>query len=84
MLILEPTNRFNGLFIELKIKSPYKKNGEMFKDEHLLAQKHYIDKLNQKGYFCCFAWEFEEIKKLIDDYIKNKLDIDENFKLINI
>lgn len=79
LLILEPNKSHNGLFIELKTKSPYKKNGEIFKNDHLLGQQHSIDHLNQKGYFCCFAWEFEVIKKLIDDYLKDNLDIDENY-----
>lgn len=81
LLILEPNKSHNGLFIELKTKSPYKKNGEIFKNDHLLGQQHSIDQLNQKGYLCCFAWGFEDIKKLIDDYIENKLDIDKNLKL---
>ena len=81
LLILEPNKSHNGLFIELKTKSPYKKNGEIFKNDHLLGQQHSIDQLNQKGYLCCFAWEFEDIKKLIDDYLKDNLDIDENLKI---
>ena len=81
LLILEPNKSHNGLFIELKTRSPYKKNGEIFKNDHLLGQQHSIDQLNQKGYLCCFAWEFEVIKKLIDDYLKDNLDIDENLKI---
>lgn len=81
LLILEPTSKFSGLFIELKTKSPYKKNGEIFKNDHLLGQQHSMNQLSQKGYLCCFGWRFEVIKKLIDDYLKDNLDIDKNLKI---
>lgn len=39
LLILEPNKFYKGLFIELKIKSPFKKNGELYSDEHLEGQQ---------------------------------------------
>lgn len=39
LIILEPKNGFNGLFIELKVQSPFKKNGELLKVDHLHRQQ---------------------------------------------
>jgi len=72
LLILEPRNGYSGLFIELKIATPFKKNGEIKAStkDHLKGQLESIEKLNQKGYKACFAVGFEETKKIIDDYLK--------------
>ncbi|HET8839728.1 MAG TPA: hypothetical protein VFM82_12130 [Flavobacteriaceae bacterium] len=70
LLILEPRKGYAGLFIELKVKSPFKKNGELLKNEHLEGQMKTIQELNRKGYSACFQWRFETIKKMIDDYLK--------------
>ena len=73
LLILQPNTKFKGLFIELKIKSPFKKNGELFKNEHLEGQQKAIDKLNELGYFACFSVGFDETKNVIDKYLSNKI-----------
>jgi hypothetical protein len=72
LLILEPRNGYNGLFIELKIATPFKKDGTIKAStkDHLKGQLESIEKLNQKGYKACFAVGFEETKKIIDDYLK--------------
>ena len=70
LLILEPRNGYAGLFIELKTKSPYKVNGELKKDEHLEGQEKSLNDLTEKGYKAVFAWTFDMVKKLIDEYLK--------------
>lgn len=70
LLILEPKGKFSGLFIELKTKSPFKKNGKIFKNHHLECQQKSMNKLSEKGYLCSFEWDFEVIKKKIDNYVK--------------
>lgn len=70
LLILEPRNGYSGLLIELKAKSPLKKNGELLKSEHLEKQQRTIDKLNKKGYLSMFSTGFDETKKIIDNYLK--------------
>jgi len=72
LLILEPNKFYKGLFIELKIKSPFKKNGELLKNDHLETQQLAIHKLLNKGYYACFKWEFDDIKELINWYMKNR------------
>jgi hypothetical protein len=72
LLILEPRKGFSGLFIELKIDTPFKKDGQIkaSKDNRLENQLKAINSLNQKGYFCCFSWSFDMTKQIIDDYLK--------------
>lgn len=73
LLILEPNKSYKGLFIELKIKSPYKKDGvTLLKNDHLEAQRLSIERLSSKGYLCCFKWEFDDIKELINWYMRNR------------
>ena len=69
LLIFEPKGNFSGLFIELKVKSPFKKNGEIFKDEHLEAQLKTINDLKSKGYYACFSWSFEMTISIINQYM---------------
>jgi hypothetical protein len=72
LLILEPRNGYSGLFIELKITTPFKKDGTIKAStkDHLKGQLRSIELLNEKGYKSCFAVGFEETKKIIDDYLK--------------
>jgi len=69
--IYYPTYEYHGLFIELKIKSPYKKDGTLYKNEHLEAQQRTIDELNKRGYFATFATGFDEAKEIIDKYLNS-------------
>jgi hypothetical protein len=72
LLILEPKGVYCGLFLELKIATPFKKNGDIkaSSKDHLKLQYESLEKLKQKGYFCSFSWGFEMTKNLIDDYLK--------------
>ena len=72
LLILEPNKFYKGLFIELKIKTPFKKNGELLKNDHLEAQQKSINLLIAKGYCAFFKWEFDDIKELIRWYMSNR------------
>ena len=71
LLILEPKNGFSGLFIELKIDTPFKKNGEIkaSKDNRLENQLKAITLLKQKGYSAHFSWSFDMTKEIIDNYL---------------
>lgn len=72
LLIFEPRNGYAGLFIELKIKSPFKKNGELYSNKHIEGQAQTIAALQKKGYKACFAWSFDQIKIIIDNYLQKK------------
>ena len=73
LIILEPNEKYCGLFIELKVVTPYKKDGQLKKCEHLEGQQKSINDLKSKGYYATFSWGFDMTKNIIDDYIKNKL-----------
>lgn len=73
LLILEPNEKYYGLFIELKIESPYKKNGDLKSSEHLEGQLKSINQLKERGYYACFSWGFQMTKEIIEKYLKNQL-----------
>ena len=75
MMVFHPSDYYKGLFLELKVKSPYKKDGTLLKTQnnHLEGQQHAIDRLNKLGYCALFAWDLEDIKKIIDNYFENYL-----------
>ena len=71
LLILEPRGVYSGLFIELKVNSPYKKDGTLLSDEHLEGQDRTLNELRDKGYFTCFSWSFDMTIEIINRYLKN-------------
>lgn len=70
VIVFEPRGSFAGLFIELKVESPYKLNGELKSDQHLREQSETIEDLKKRGYHASFQWEWENIIKLINWYLK--------------
>ena len=68
--IYESRGGYNGLFIELKRETPYKKYGAIKKSEHLKEQLEMQNKLMCRGYFAQFCWNFDMTKRLIDNYLK--------------
>jgi len=72
LIIFEPKGCYNGLFIELKIDSPFKKDGTLKKSEHLDGQWKSILDLRRKGYYANFATGFDEAKNIIDWYMSLK------------
>jgi hypothetical protein len=71
ILILEPKNNFCGLFIELKLETPFKKDGTIkaSANDHLKGQLDTIEKLNAKNYYAVFSWGFDMTKEIIDNYL---------------
>ncbi|MEG0848522.1 MAG: hypothetical protein RSH24_01570 [Flavobacterium sp.] len=70
LIIFAPRGIYHGLFIELKTKTPYKKNGTLLENAHLKAQEETIKNLRELGYYADFRWNLEEAIKLIDWYLK--------------
>jgi len=64
-----PTKKYGALFIELKITSPFKKDGTLKKNKHLETQNKYHQILRNKGYKVEFGTGFDECVKIIEDYI---------------
>lgn len=69
LIILHPSGQYHGLFLELKIESPYKKNGEIKSNEHLQGQAKSIIELTKRGYYAVFAIGFDNAKMFIDEYL---------------
>jgi hypothetical protein len=69
ILILEPRGVFCGLFLELKVDSPLKKDGALKKSDHLERQAKSLRELSNKGYYARFSWGFEMTKEIITDYL---------------
>lgn len=71
LIIFQPNESYAGLFIELKVKAPFKKNGELRKDEHLINQQNSMFDLTRKGYFTAFSWSYEMTINIIENYLNN-------------
>lgn len=70
LMIFEPRNGYHGLFIEIKVKSPFKKDGSLLKNEHLEGQAETLKKLNELGYFATFGVGFDDCIEIIKKYMK--------------
>jgi hypothetical protein len=73
LYLLEPRGKYSGLILELKAKNIYKRDGTLYKDEHLEDQQRTINLLNEKGYYATFAVGFDQSIKIIEDYLNNRL-----------
>ena len=71
IIIFQPNKCFHALFIEVKAKSPFKKDGTLFADKHLQEQQDMKTRLNNLGYYAEFVWSFNQATKIIDDYMNN-------------
>lgn len=76
LFIAEPRGKYCGMYVELKAdgNSPYKRNGELKKSEHLTEQEAMLNKLNSRGYAAEFACGFDEAKKIIDEYLWQEIE----------
>ena len=74
LLIFEPRGNYHGLFIELKVETPFKKDGDIkaSQDDHLLKQNKTLFNLYDIGYYACFAWTFEMAVKIIKEYMNQE------------
>lgn len=75
LAVYEPKGSYHGLFIEIKTlqNSPFKKDGSLKSDKHVIEQAHIIEKLKKRGYYARFCVGFDEAKRCIDDYMNCKL-----------
>jgi len=69
LVIYEPKNNYAGLFIELKIETPYKKNGNLKSNTHLQEQAEMLSELEKRGFKAVFGWSFDMVKDIIDNYL---------------
>lgn len=76
LFIAEPRGCYHGMFLELKIKFPYKKNGELKTDAHIQEQAEMLEALRQCGYVAEFASSFDMAKAYIDTYMMGMVGYD--------
>ena len=70
LIIFEPNINHCGMFLELKVESPFLKDGITPKSEHISGQQKSINDLRKKGYYANFGVGFEDCKKQIDEYMR--------------
>jgi glycerophosphoryl diester phosphodiesterase len=71
LIIFQPNKYFHGLFIEMKVETPFKKDGAIkaSQDDHLLKQQQTLQRLTERGYCACFSWTLEQTIKIIETYL---------------
>lgn len=72
LFVCKGIGKWLGLFIEIKVNSPFKKDGQVKTDQHLQEQATIHAQLSNEGYRAQFGVGFEGCKKIIDDYLLNK------------
>ena len=70
LIIFQPTILHFGMFLELKIETPFLKNGITPKSEHISGQLKTIKDLRNLGYYADFGVGYDDCKKQIDEYLK--------------
>jgi hypothetical protein len=71
LIIFHPKKQYNGMFLELKVATPYLKDGHTPKTEHIAGQLKTIQDLRYLGYYANFGVGFEDCKKQIDLYFNH-------------
>lgn len=71
LFIAEPSGKWHGLFIEIKIEgeSPLKKDGTLKADEHVREQHAMLCELQSKGYKAVFGVGLEQCREIINGYL---------------
>jgi hypothetical protein len=79
LFILKAMHGFNGLFIEIKKEGTtiYDKKGRPA-TEHLKTQFETMERLKECGFFATFGIGFNNCKRIIDRYLKEKTNHFEN------
>jgi hypothetical protein len=73
LFIAKPNKYYHGLFLELKADnaSPFKKDGQLKKNEHLETQAKMHDHLRNEGYEVKFTVGLKDTIEIIEDYMEN-------------
>lgn len=83
LAIFAPRGNYHGLFLELKVESPFKKDGTLRaqtvtvkkngmvvdKYDHLKEQDRALRMLRGLGYKAEFCWSIDQAMKIIDEYL---------------
>lgn len=69
MVIFIPKNGGGAMFLELKAETPWRRDSDLKKGEHLARQWETIQRLRELGYHADFYWDFEMAKAAIREYL---------------
>jgi len=69
LIIFRPMGGYSAMFLELKVETPWKKNGDLKKSEHLEGQWQTILDLRKEGYWADFSWGFDNSINHIKNYL---------------
>lgn len=74
LFIAYPSNAWHGMYLELKRldATVYLKNGELSTNAHIQEQAATLRDLRDLGYYAEFAVGFEDAKRQIDKYLRNR------------
>jgi len=73
LFIFHNNGKYSMLVLELKVETPFKLNGMLKSNEHLIKQKNYLDYLNREGAFASFGVGVTNSIAIIDNYMHNEL-----------
>ncbi len=75
LFIFYKNDKYSMLVLELKAdnSNPFKLNGMLKTNEHLIKQSKYITYLNTQGAYASFSTGVSEAIELIDKYMQNEL-----------
>ena len=75
LIILEPKGKYHGLMIELKRTGEkiYKKNGELYENDHLREQDKILRHLRSRMYYARFCIGFEEARDVLNKYMNGEV-----------
>ena len=75
IVIYERRGGFNGLVLEMKRESPYRKrDGQLKDDPHLRDQERWLQQFRESGYVTGFFWAPESAIKAINEYLQLPFD----------
>jgi hypothetical protein len=72
MIIFAGRCGFNGMLLELKKESPFKKDGYLKTIKHLHNQNQAHRDLTNQSFYARFVWSFDMAKDLLDWYFEVK------------
>lgn len=70
LFIAQPRNGKAGLFLELKARNIYKKDGTLLANPHVAEQAEMLAELRIRGYEAQFAVGFDKAREIIDRYLQ--------------
>lgn len=69
LTVLEPSREFKALILELKVKTPFLKDGSLSTEAHIQDQFITMCLLESKGYKCMWCWSLDQAITIFQNYL---------------